>query len=210
MKYINLFPTVVSSTMLEDISDNEIQNYIEILKKEQWGNGYDDSDFSPNGKHTINQFILDLPVFSKLKNNILNLNKEYFKNLGFIDHNFRICNSWGNLINKGESIPSHIHRNSLISGCFYLSSDNSNIYFENPIEKEWLFVMEKEKENNNNLKKPQTWTQYGISPKPNQLIFFPSWLTHVTDKSKVDGRISIAFNIIPKGFVGTPTAFINL
>jgi len=205
MEHINLFPTVISSSFLKDISKNEIEDYIEFLNEEGWS-----KDQSSNGYFTENPMILDELIFSKLKNNILNLSKEYFKNLGFIDHNFRICNSWGNLINKDESIPSHIHRNSLISGCFYLSSDNSNIYFENPLEKKWLFSMEKEEGNDNNPQKPQTWTQYGINPKQNQLIFFPSWLTHITDESKVDGRISIAFNIIPKGLVGTPTAFINL
>ena len=205
MEHINLFPTVISSSFLKDISKNEIGEYIKFLNKEGWS-----KDQSSNGYFTENPMILDEFIFSKLKNNILNLSKEYFKNLGFIDHNFRICNSWGNLINKGESIPSHIHRNSLISGCFYLSSDNSNIYFENPLEKKWIFSMEKKEENNNNLKKPQTWTQYGINPKQNQLIFFPSWLTHIIGESRVDGRISIAFNIIPRGLVGTPTTFINL
>ena len=205
MEHINLFPTVISSSFLKDISKNEIEEYIKFLNEEGWS-----KDQSSNGYFTENPMILDELIFSKLKDNILNLSKEYFKNLGFIDHNFRICNSWGNLINKGESIPSHIHRNSLISGCFYLSSDNSNIYFENPLEKKWLFLMEKEKGNNNNLKKPQTWDEYDMNLKQNQLIFFPSWLTHIVDKSKVDGRISIAFNIIPKGLVGTPAAFINL
>jgi len=205
MEHINLFPTVISSSFLKDISKNEIEDYIKFLNKEGWS-----KDQKNNGYFTENPMVLDDPIFSKLKNNILNLSKEYFKNLGFIDHNFKICNSWGNLINKGEAIPSHIHRNSLISGCFYLSPDNSNIYFETPIEKKWLFSMEKKEGNDNNPQKPQTWTQYGMNPKQNQLIFFPSWLTHITDESKVDGRISIAFNIIPKGLVGTPTAFINL
>ena len=205
MEHINLFPTVISSSFLKDISKNEIEEYIKFLNEEGWS-----KDQSSNGYFTENPMILDELIFSKLKDNILNLSKEYFKNLGFIDHNFRICNSWGNLINKGESIPSHIHRNSLISGCFYLSSDNSNIYFENPLEKKWLFSMEKEEGNNNNLKKPQTWAQYSISPKQNQLIFFPSWLTHIIGESKEDGRISIAFNIIPKGLIGNPTTFINL
>jgi len=206
MKYINLFPTVISSTILEDISKNEIKDYIKFLNKEEgWS-----KDQNSNGYYTENPMVLNKPIFSKLKNNILNLSKEYFKNLGFIDHNFRICNSWGNLVNKNEGIPPHFHRNSLISGCFYLSPNNSNIYFENPLEKKWLFSMEKEKRNNNNLKKPQTWDEYGITPKQNQLIFFPSWLPHIVSKSGVDKRISISFNIIPKGLIGAPSSFINL
>ena len=205
MESVNLFPTVISSSFLKDISKNEIKEYIKFLNEEGWL-----EDQNSNGYFTKNSMILDNPIFSKLKNNILNLSKKYFKNLGFIDHNFRICDSWGSLINKDESIPPHAHRNSLISGCFYLSSDNSNIYFENPLEEKWLFLMERKERNNNNLKNPQTWTSYSINPKQNQLILFPSWLTHIIGESKVDGRISIAFNIIPKGLVGTPTTFINL
>ena len=159
MEHINLFPTVISSSFLKDISKNEIEEYIKFLNEEGWS-----KDQSSNGYFTENPMILDELIFSKLKDNILNLSKEYFKNLGFIDHNFRICNSWGNLINKGESIPSHIHRNSLISGCFYLSSDNSNIYFENPLEKKWLFSMEKEEGNNNNLIIPGQKVCCKVSP----------------------------------------------
>ena len=205
MESVNLFPTVISSAFLKDISENEIKEYIKFLNEEGWL-----KDQNNNGYFTKNSMILDNPIFLKLKNNILNLSKKYFKNLGFIDHNFRICDSWGSLINKGESIPPHAHRNSLISGCFYLSSDNSNIYFENPLEEKWLFLMERKERNNNNLKKPQTWTSYSMNPKQKQLILFPSWLRHIIGESKVDGRTSIAFNIIPTGLIGNPTTFINL
>ena len=202
MKYINLFPTVISSIILKDISDNEIKKYKEILAKEPWW-----ISNNRNGHSTDNQDILDLPVFLKLKNNILNLSKKYLKNLGFKDHDCKICNSWANLVNSNEEIFGHEHVNSFLSGVFYLSPTNSNIYFKNPIDDQWLFRVQK---TSKQISKPQTWEEYCITPKQNQLLLFPSWLIHKVGKSEIDKRLSIAFNIIPTGLIGTPTAFIKL
>jgi len=202
MKYINLFPTVISSIILKDISNNEIQNYIKTLYKGEWVD-----DKNQNGCYTLEQNILDIPVFSKLKENILNLSKEYFKNLGFNDHNYKICNSWGNLVNINEQIFSHFHGNSFLSGVFYLGSNNSNISFQNPIDDKWLFKIQKTPQQ---ISKPQTWGKYYKTPKQNELILFPSWLVHGVDKSKIDKRLSIAFNIVPTGLIGSPAGFLQL
>ena len=202
MKYINLFPTVISSIILKDISDNEIQNYIKTLYKGEWID-----DKNQNGCYTLEQNILDIPVFSKLKENILNLSKEYFKNLGFNDHNYKICNSWGNLVNINEQIFSHLHGNSFLSGVFYLGSNNSNISFQNPIDDKWLFKIQRTPQQ---ISKPQTWRKYYKTPKQNELILFPSWLVHGVDKSKIDKRLSIALNIEPTGLIGSPAGFLQL
>ena len=202
MKHINLFPTVISSTILKDISNNEIQNYIKKLYEEGWV-----QDTMGNGCTTDNQDVLDLPIFLKLKNNILNLSKEYFKNLGFKNYNFRICSSWGNLVNSNEQIRLHNHQNSFLSGCFYLSPFNSSIFFKNPLISNWLFFLGNKPLEN---QEPQTLEVYNITPKQNELLLFPSWLDHGVTKSQQDKRISIAFNILPTGLIGSSSSFAKL
>jgi uncharacterized protein (TIGR02466 family) len=202
MPFINLFPTVVFSSILEDISQNEIKNYIDILKDEKL------IDYNNYGSSTLDQNILDIPIFSKLKNSILDFSKEYIKNLGFKDYDFQICNSWGNIVDKNEEIMKHKHLNSFLSGCFYLSPNNSDISFVYPLSDKWLFYLGErsffDKE------KPQTWETFRISPQQNQILLFPSWLEHFVHTSKNDNRVSIAFNLIPKGKLGKVTSIINL
>ena len=193
MKFVDLFPTVILQETLNipyEVS-NQYKNI--IISEKMVGEG-------SNGSYTVEQRILDKSPFSYLKLQILKLSKIYLTELGHKFQDIQITSSWGNVLQKQNSIHSHHHTNSYICGVFYL--DNSSpLTFLNPQLESWGFVPEF-KDDSSKLRKQQ---QYFINPLKNDLIIFPSWLKHRVSPTSQEQRISIAFNIIPKGEFGHPT-----
>ena len=191
MGFLNLFPTVLLQDTPLDITSEDIRNYKNVLNSEEF------EFFGDNGASTYNQSLLDNIVFTKLTQNIINLSKVYLDNLGHQYNDLKISNSWGNLINLNESIHNHRHANSYISGVYYLE-DSSNVSFANPISDRFSFEAKKTTHNIN----PIHHNLYHITPKPNLILLFPSYLFHQVFPSNQPQRLSIAFNIIPKGDFG--------
>jgi uncharacterized protein (TIGR02466 family) len=111
--------------------------------------------------------------------------------------------SWLNFNPKNTSHTKHCHRNSIISGVFYLvaNENTGNINFFN-----------KQQENSMIVNKPETYNRYNyeyvyFTPKAGQLFLFPSWISHSVDKNTSDvDRISLAFNTFYKGSFGNSLA----
>jgi len=194
--FIDLFPTVVFQKNLQDISNKEINNFTNFILNEQ-------SNYTPKeGYTTFNQNLLSSPVFNNLNKEILDYVKNYFKELGYINYEFKIICSWGNILSKDDQIHTHFHKNSLISGSYYLTNNNSSIRFFNHLDNEWLFELG----NKNNFNTIRSCSYWDFTPVQNMLILFPSWLPHkVLPSNSQENRISIAFNIVPKGEFGVPT-----
>ena len=192
--FIDLFPTVLFQKNLEDISDNELQKYVKQVYNEESVAEYDNKGYT-----TKNQNLLNLPLFSKLKNHILYYSLNYFKELGYTDFDIQIICSWGNIVDTNHKIHKHFHTNSFISGCFYPTINPSPIMFTNPIDDKWTFTDIKDSTPN----KHRSWGSFKYFPKAKDMLLFPSWLLHEVIKSNQDGRVTIAFNIIPKGEIGT-------
>jgi len=197
MGFIDLFPTVIFS---KNIKDNNIFSYINFIKNEKF-----ELSGEKNGYYSNNSNILNEYIFSNLKQTILKNVLLYLKEVGHEVEDIQISNSWANVLNKNQEIHNHIHANSYISGVFYLT-ESSSIKFNNPLLREENFCATKIFNENNY----RTYTEYYINPTPGLLLIFPSWLDHSAVSSETDNRISIAFNIIPKGKFGFPTAQINL
>tara|TARA_R110001632_G_scaffold101837_2_gene209768 strand:- start:166 stop:774 length:609 start_codon:yes stop_codon:yes gene_type:complete len=201
MDFISLFPTTILKEKLTNISSPQNQEYYNFLNN---------SKNFPLGENkgtitTINQNILDLPLFLNLKIQILNYAKLYLDRLGHKYEDVQVSNSWGTMTsNNQQSIPHH-HSNSYISGVYYLSS-GSNIIFYSPTTEKWTFSPDiKFKENN-----PSTYQSYYITPSPSLLLLFPSYVYHQIEENKSSDRFSIAFNIIPKGEFGRKSAKLYL
>jgi uncharacterized protein (TIGR02466 family) len=186
MKILEIFPTKILGVVLNDIKDKEIEEYIKYIKSSPLENE------NKNGKYTKTPNIVLDPLFIKLKSNILKYSNEYLKNTKHYLQEIQISNSWGNIINSNESISAHTHSNSYLSGAFYLSKENSNIQFVSPIKNKFTF----------NLDMPFPDDFYNITPLKKLLLIFPSWLAHEVLSSSFNDRISIAFNIAPKGEIG--------
>ena len=201
MQFINLFPTTISGKTLENITDKEINTFIEYISKLPY-----ETDMQ-YGKTSLTQNLLDYSIFQNLKKEILISSKNY---LNEIDHKFtdiQISCSWANILKKGQKIQEHIHSNSYISGVFYLNK-GSNINFFSKLIDFWKFLPDTDylKRNNFNNKNQRQWGNYKIPPVPKLLLIFPSWLPHSVQPLEEDiNRYSIAFNIIPKGEFGEPT-----
>ena len=114
---------------------------------------------------------------------------------------FYITQSWLNITKPGGFHHKHSHANSIISGVFYISTEEDDkITFTDPNVKVRELIKFEPKEYN-------IWnaTNWFFPVNNNELILFPSWLNHsVTPNEKATtDRISLAFNVFVKGTIGT-------
>ena len=194
MKILEVFPSFILGEVLNNISQEEVNNYIEYCNKLEY------IDLNINGKYSKNQQILNNSLFSNLSSNIISYSKQLLNRYNQLYEDIQIITSWVNILNKNEYIDSHSHDNSYISGVFYLT-ESSPILFNSPLTE--LFKFKHDYYSNKEKK-------VSIKPQPNLLLLFPSYLGHIVPSSNVNNRYSIAFNIIPKGEFGPPTAKLYL
>jgi uncharacterized protein (TIGR02466 family) len=113
---------------------------------------------------------------------------------------FYITQSWLNITKPGEYHHLHSHANSIISGVFYISTEEDDkITFEDPNVKVTGLIKFEQKEFN--LFNSTTWFFPSVT---NELILFPSWLSHqveINEKATTD-RISLSFNTFVRGTLG--------
>ena len=94
----------------------------------------------------------------------------------------------------------HFHQNSIISGVFYISTEEDDkITFSDPNTKVRELIKFEPKEYN-------VWNSsiWSFPVATNELILFPSWLSHqvrVNEKATTD-RISLSFNTFVGGTLG--------
>ena len=193
MKFINLFPTVLFGQILS-FSSFEIQEFKKFVLNSPSKTGNEG-----DGSYTLGQTILNNKLFLKLRKEILNYSKIYLDKLNHEYEDIQISNSWANSVGSNESIHSHSHANSYISGVFYFDN-SSDIEFTDPLINQWAFKSS-----------TLSTTSVPITPLPNLLLLFPSFLYHrVIPNQNTQTRLSIAFNIIPKGEFGPDTGKLYL
>ena len=116
---------------------------------------------------------------------------------------FYITQSWLNVNRPGEYHYEHCHANSIISGVFYISTEEDDkITFIDPNYKVKDRIKVETKEYN--VWNSDSWF---FQSNNNELILFPSWLNHMVDpnvKATTD-RISISFNTFIRGTLGEKT-----
>jgi uncharacterized protein (TIGR02466 family) len=121
---------------------------------------------------------------------------------------FYITQSWLILTEPGGGHPIHCHPNSIISGVFYIATvEDDKIYFYDPnanMKERIEFNVKRYNHYNSNL--------WSFPINPFDLILFPSWLRHSVEKNEkaTTNRISIAFNVFPKGILGERKMFNEL
>ena len=114
---------------------------------------------------------------------------------------FYITQSWLNITKPGEHHHEHSHANSIISGVFYISTEEDDkITFSDLNTKVRDLIKFEKKEFN--IWNSASWFFPSVT---NQLLLFPSWLDHkvdINEKATTD-RISISFNTFVKGTLGS-------
>jgi len=112
-----------------------------------------------------------------------------------------ITQSWLNVTKPGGYHHAHSHSNSIISGVFYISTEEDDrITFSDPNHKLKNIINFGEPKEFN----PCNSLSCFFPSVTNQLTLFPSWLDHevrVNEKATTD-RISLSFNTFVKGTLG--------
>ena len=193
-----LFPTTVTifdnvleleyiDSMLEDIIDSSKK----VGRKTNW-----QSNHNPN--------LHEHPKYKPLGKKVLELSKEYIEDLKFEFDDHYVTGMWYNILKPGEFHSPHTHSNNLVSGVFYLqTNDNSPaITFLDPRPQSSVLQPQAKEYNIFNS------TMFFYPAKVNRMILFPSWLEHYVPQNDTKfSRVSIAFNVMLKGQVGRPDNF---
>jgi uncharacterized protein (TIGR02466 family) len=186
-----LFPTGITyNTFPREVTSDE-KKFVETCSKTVLKN---------SGNVTSeNRYVLNEPEFSSLK--------EYLQS--GIDHyvneiikpreqiQFYITQSWLNYTNTGGHHHKHEHPNSIISGVYYFNADpeNDKIHF---LKNEYKQIYIPSSEHT-----PFNSEAWWFPVHPGKLILFPSHLTHTVEQTvSTSTRVSLAFNVFAKGFLG--------
>ncbi len=133
--------------------------------------------------------------FDSLKQLILQKIPDIADKLGLESPTCEISSMWLNTYKEKQFIHPHWHPNSWLSGVYYpYGCESSPISFETPLPCPTISPNIKHKTNFN-----QELAEYNI--KVESLLIFPSWLRHYTVPNSTDEKISIAFNIWPRGLL---------
>ena len=111
---------------------------------------------------------------------------------------FPITQSWINLTQPGGSHHSHCHRNSVLSGVFYIQTNPKvdGITFRNLIPEQTIAIEPKKYNHYNSA----TWR---VMVEEGDLLLFPSHLYHYVDTVITPmPRLSLSFNAFPRGTLG--------
>ena len=126
------------------------------------------------------------------------LNNEIFK----YNNKFIITTSWFTHTKNDKFGNFHNHSNSMFSGVFYFTDDNSSIKFQNFNKNTSFNIIPKEF----NVYNSSSWE---VKPPKGTILLFPSELYHYVNISNND-RKSLAFNIVPEGEYGGGDSKVNV
>ena len=158
------------------------------------------------GSVSLNSYILNSPECVKLKEYILKLALDFGHNiLGYKIPSYKLSQSWISEKKPGQQHALHTHPNSVISGVLFYGNYENNtpsIIFHRNYSRpsnENLIQLPLYESNPNPIYSPK----YKLSPKPGDLVLFPSYLPHsVPENTTNQIRKSLAFNIIPEKGLG--------
>ena len=183
---------------LSPTEEKEIEKIVKEGMKRNSGNSSTINSYIFNGKlKKLKQFCEEqLNIYVK---EVINPREEL---------DFYITQSWLNITKPGEYHHIHSHQNSIISGVFYISTEEDDrITFSDPnVRLKELIKFEFEEFN---LWNSATWF---FSSNNNELLLFPSWLGHQVDENKkaTTDRISLSFNTFVKGNLGKESELTKL
>jgi uncharacterized protein (TIGR02466 family) len=161
---------------------------------------------SRQGNQTsVKSSLLDDIEFTDLKTEFMEHVHNYAREVIKTDCQFYMTNSWKNQNKKGQPHDLHNHKNSVISGVYYVNVGNS----ENSICFNRLaspFFMEFQCSE----RTPFNSVEWSIPVEDAMLILFPSSLYHSVPVNTTNNeRLSISFNTFIKGNFNNDTLVIN-
>jgi uncharacterized protein (TIGR02466 family) len=197
---VDLFPKTVGVAQLQTLTPDVIAKAKELI---DIGSDY---PIENDGGFTREQQLLNKSIFREVKQEILGLCREFAAVYSHIVEDIAICNSWGNVVNYGDSIRHHNHTNSYISGSFYLSEGTPFNIINDDAQSLFGFAPAIRADGNY-----RSMESFNIDPKPGRIVLFPSNLRHMVLPSKSrERRYSIAFNAVPVGRIGSITNLLHI
>ena len=144
------------------------------------------------------------PKYSDLYKWIKKCLMEVKNELNFKCTRLEITQSWANRSQKGQSMWSHAHPNSFVSGILYLTNSNASTFFcmdsiwTNYYQNASHTLQLKTIEHDDLVVTHKQQTVQG------DLIIFPSNLVHMVDDHNIGDydRYTISFNSFPAGVIG--------
>jgi uncharacterized protein (TIGR02466 family) len=153
-------------------------------------------------------FVLNKNEFKNLKKELDTRVKDYFDKIICPANKITpyITQSWLNYTEKNQYHHKHEHPNSLVSGVFYINSDEN-------FDKIFFFKKDSYQMIRPEIKDWNVWNSesWWFSVKTGDIILFPSSLTHMVEaKEGTNTRISLAFNVFIKGSLGKEISLSSL
>jgi uncharacterized protein (TIGR02466 family) len=132
--------------------------------------------------------------FATLKSEIINLGQDALNHLAVEDHLIpELSGMWAVVNGPGSSNKLHTHPFNYLSGVFYLQvpPDSGPLVFWDPRPQSDVLLPPKKPEESIHISNRVSW-----APKSNDLILFPSWLSHEVEKNNsTEERIVLSFNL---------------
>jgi len=134
---------------------------------------------------------IQMANLSELEEEIKECSEMFLYNIGYKTHKPLRIISWLNVFDKNIMEQEHTHYKSIISGTYYVSSDNTEnsgqFYIPDQIP---------QRELNHAIYNLKNDFDMRFTPIMGDMILFESWVRHGVYPNKTDTtRISIAFNI---------------
>ena len=192
-KIHSLFPTPIYVGKRDsNLIDKEAEEIKEIFKE---GVHKNISNSTTDNSYIFNERLKELKQFCEQQLKIYV--KEIINPKEELD--LYITQSWLNITKPGEYHHEHSHSNSIISGVFYIHTEEGDcITFGDPnfkIKEVVKFNVEF-----------NTWNAAycSVPSYKNELLLFPSWLDHQVHPNinATTNRISISFNTFVRGVLG--------
>ena len=199
---LGIFPTPLYVSQLEILNEEEL-SVVSKYENEIVENTNGGKNFISEDTDVLNNI--------KLKNLKQKINiriEDYFKKIICTNDLIEpyITQSWLNFNYKYTSHMEHSHRNSIISGVYYVKCQNDldSITFVKNRQETFSFG---EIYNYNDFNS----TSFSLKVRQGLLIIFPSNLIHTVDLNKFDStRISLPFNVFVSGTIGKKRSLTQL
>ena len=136
--------------------------------------------------------LADLPPFQKLRRHIIEEANAFAGAYGFNVERYplKLNECWVNVYGQGDAQEVHVHRNSVISGIYYVAAPpgSGELLFHSPL----IEMLEPPTVHGNLFNAPIR----NFAPKPGVMIMFRSSVRHSVKPTKgKEQRISVAFNL---------------
>ena len=182
------FPTVVWNGELKQINNQELKDYVYKLKETDEGKKASNyGGWQSKSYDILSERPIAIERFIQALQQSVN---ECTKMAGMMD--LQICDYWWNINKKGDYNHVHHHRDSVLSGVYYIDipkDSEADIHFEREDPAEYFLPRHIPKRNH------ITALRASYKPVTGGCLIFPSWVKHSVDTNKSDkDRISMSFN----------------